>query len=125
MEDIDAVASISDLPDISKTSLSVITPPKVTLGILKTALNDPSVTGIWLQVIDCVERYSSTTSPTLLNSREQKMGMFKHLSNRAATRRRTRSSTEGPAFWCRGRRWQRRRGSCRLSNTYNRSSAPS
>jgi len=63
VEEIDTVASITDLPDISKTSLSVITPPKVTLGILKSALNDLNVAGIWLQVSDYSRESSNTFSP--------------------------------------------------------------
>lgn len=50
VEEIKTVSSIKELPSPKTTSLSVITPPKVTLGVLKSALMDLNVTGIWLQV---------------------------------------------------------------------------
>ncbi|KAF8635883.1 hypothetical protein AX15_000064 [Amanita polypyramis BW_CC] len=48
LEGIPTVASISDLPSPKETSVSIITPPKVTLSILKQA-KDLSVPALWLQ----------------------------------------------------------------------------
>ena len=49
--DIAAVNSIADLStDLAHTSLSIVTPPKVSLQILKDAAEQKSLLGIWLQV---------------------------------------------------------------------------
>ncbi|UZJ57384.1 hypothetical protein CBS101457_006704 [Exobasidium rhododendri] len=49
VEELPTLASILEIKDPKTTCLSVITPPKVTLSILKTALLELQVAGIWLQ----------------------------------------------------------------------------
>ncbi|TBU31618.1 NAD(P)-binding protein [Dichomitus squalens] len=48
LEGVKTVRSIGDLPSPSETSISIITPPKITLGVLEQAkaLNVPA---LWLQ----------------------------------------------------------------------------
>ncbi|EJF65016.1 NAD(P)-binding protein [Dichomitus squalens LYAD-421 SS1] len=48
LEGVKTVRSISDLPSPTETSISIITPPKITLGVLEQAkaLNVPA---LWLQ----------------------------------------------------------------------------
>ncbi|KAF7291095.1 NAD(P)-binding protein [Mycena kentingensis (nom. inval.)] len=48
LEGIPTVASIADLPAPAETSISVVTPPKVTLSILESALA-LSVPALWIQ----------------------------------------------------------------------------
>ncbi|KAG8990273.1 hypothetical protein FRB94_013504 [Tulasnella sp. JGI-2019a] len=48
LEGIKTLGSIADLPSPTTTSISIITPPKVTLGILKQA-KALGVPAIWLQ----------------------------------------------------------------------------
>ncbi|KIY44571.1 NAD(P)-binding protein [Fistulina hepatica ATCC 64428] len=48
LEDIPALQSIAELPAPSKTSISIITNPKITLGILQQA-KDLQVPALWLQ----------------------------------------------------------------------------
>lgn len=48
MESLPAVADISQLPDPKETALSIITPPKVTLDILKKG-KELGITKYWLQ----------------------------------------------------------------------------
>lgn len=45
---IQALASISELPEPSSTSLSIITPPKVTLATIKQAI-ELGINAVWLQ----------------------------------------------------------------------------
>lgn len=49
VEDLHTVASVFDLPEPDKTSLSIITPPQVSLPILKTSLLELGIKYIWLQ----------------------------------------------------------------------------
>ncbi|PWN90144.1 NAD-P-binding protein [Acaromyces ingoldii] len=49
VEEMTTLANVSDLREPKKTSVSVITPPKVTLSVIKTALLDLDVAGVWLQ----------------------------------------------------------------------------
>ncbi|KAF7322088.1 NAD(P)-binding protein [Mycena kentingensis (nom. inval.)] len=48
LEGIPTVASIADLPAPAETSISIVTPPKVTLSILESALA-LSVPALWIQ----------------------------------------------------------------------------
>ncbi|KDR75108.1 hypothetical protein GALMADRAFT_226757 [Galerina marginata CBS 339.88] len=48
LEGIQTLNSISELPSPKETSISIITPPKVTLGILEKA-KDLSIPALWLQ----------------------------------------------------------------------------
>ncbi|KAF6763138.1 CoA-binding protein [Ephemerocybe angulata] len=48
LEEISALKAISDLPSPKETSISVITPPKVTLSLLQLA-KELSVPALWLQ----------------------------------------------------------------------------
>ncbi|KAI5475830.1 hypothetical protein MNV49_000794 [Pseudohyphozyma bogoriensis] len=48
IEGLDVLSSIKLLPDPTTTSISVITPPAVTLGVVKEAL-DLGINAIWLQ----------------------------------------------------------------------------
>ncbi|KAG8853811.1 hypothetical protein FRB96_007951 [Tulasnella sp. 330] len=48
LEGVKTIASITDLPSPTTTSISIITPPKVTLGILKEA-KALSIPAVWLQ----------------------------------------------------------------------------
>ncbi|CAO1613734.1 unnamed protein product [Sympodiomycopsis kandeliae] len=49
VEELHTVASVFDLPDAHQTSLSIITPPQVSLPILKTSLLELEIPWIWLQ----------------------------------------------------------------------------
>ncbi|PWN27293.1 hypothetical protein BDZ90DRAFT_240197 [Jaminaea rosea] len=49
VEEIGTVASVFDLAEAKETSLSVITPPKVSLPIVKTSLLELGIPWIWLQ----------------------------------------------------------------------------
>ncbi|KAF4620944.1 hypothetical protein D9613_000324 [Agrocybe pediades] len=48
LEGIQTVSAITELPSPKETSVSIITPPKITLGILEQAKN-LSVPALWLQ----------------------------------------------------------------------------
>jgi len=48
IEGVSALKSLSGLPDPSTTSVSVITPPKVTLGVLKE-IKDLGIPAVWIQ----------------------------------------------------------------------------
>ncbi|KAF8895736.1 NAD-P-binding protein [Gymnopilus junonius] len=48
LEGLQTLASIDELPSPKETSISIITPPKVTLGILEKA-KDLSVPALWIQ----------------------------------------------------------------------------
>lgn len=50
IEDVATVASIFDIHEPASTSVSVITPPHVTMPVIKTALLELKVAAIWLQV---------------------------------------------------------------------------
>jgi hypothetical protein len=50
IEEISTIASVFDIHEPSTTSLSIITPPKVSLPVCKTALLELGVNAIWLQV---------------------------------------------------------------------------
>lgn len=47
---IQCVSDVGKLQDKSKTSLSIVTPPKVTKSILEQALKEAELNGLWLQV---------------------------------------------------------------------------
>lgn len=48
LEGISTISSISELASPTKTSVSIITPPKVTLGVLETA-KEIGTPALWLQ----------------------------------------------------------------------------
>lgn len=48
VEGLEAVASVSDLPDPKNTALSIITPPSVTLKTLRDA-HAAGITYVWMQ----------------------------------------------------------------------------
>ncbi|KAF8971104.1 CoA-binding protein [Flammula alnicola] len=48
LEGLETISSIAELPSPSETSISIITPPKITLGILEKA-KELSVPALWLQ----------------------------------------------------------------------------
>lgn len=48
IEGITAVKSLSELPNPSEVSISVVTPPKVTLGVVKQAV-EAGIHGVWIQ----------------------------------------------------------------------------
>lgn len=50
VEGVQTIASVSEIGEPKATSISVITPPKVSLGVVKTALLELGVNGVWLQV---------------------------------------------------------------------------
>lgn len=50
VEDLPTLSSVTDLSSPRQTSVSVITPPKVSLSVIKTALLELGVAGVWLQV---------------------------------------------------------------------------
>lgn len=52
VEEIQTIASVFDIYEPNLTSLSIITPGHVSLPIVKTALLELGVHGIWLQVSD-------------------------------------------------------------------------
>ncbi|PWN19051.1 NAD(P)-binding protein [Microstroma glucosiphilum] len=49
IEDLPSISSVSELKDAKQTSLSVITPPHVSLQIVKTGLLELGIPWIWLQ----------------------------------------------------------------------------
>lgn len=49
IEDISTISEIKQVKNPKSTSLSVITPPKISLSIIKTALQDLNVNAVWLQ----------------------------------------------------------------------------
>jgi predicted CoA-binding protein len=49
IEDISTISEIKQVQNPKSTSLSVITPPKISLSIIKTALQDLHVNAVWLQ----------------------------------------------------------------------------
>ncbi|CAO1633906.1 unnamed protein product [Jaminaea pallidilutea] len=49
VEDLSTVASVFDLMDAPETSLSIITPPKISLPIVKTAVLELNIPWVWLQ----------------------------------------------------------------------------
>lgn len=50
IENISTIASVFDIHEPALTSISVITPPHVSLPIIKTALLELGVAAVWLQV---------------------------------------------------------------------------
>ncbi|KAJ6498782.1 NAD-P-binding protein [Mycena sanguinolenta] len=48
LEGIDTIPSVADLPSPTKTSISIITPPKVSLSLLQAAI-PLGVPAVWLQ----------------------------------------------------------------------------
>ncbi|KAF8813894.1 NAD(P)-binding protein [Phlegmacium glaucopus] len=48
LEGLETLRSIADLPSPKETSISIITPPKITLGILEQA-KELSIPSLWLQ----------------------------------------------------------------------------
>ncbi|CAD6884067.1 unnamed protein product [Tilletia controversa] len=74
IEGLKTVASLSDLPADSrtKTSISVITPPKVTLGVVQSAV-ELGINAIWLQpgaedaaVVDWIKGQPSETQDKVI-----------------------------------------------------------
>lgn len=47
------ISDVSQIADPKNSSISVITPPKVSLNVIKSALIDSGVAGVWLQVRYC------------------------------------------------------------------------
>lgn len=49
VEDISTISDIKQVQNPTKTSLSIITPPKISLSIIQSALQDLHVNAVWLQ----------------------------------------------------------------------------
>lgn len=79
IEEVPTIASVFDIHEPASTSISIITPPHVTMPVLRTALLELNVAAVWLQVRKWIlfhEPYRSCLTlgiPPLLFSRVQKM----------------------------------------------------
>lgn len=49
VEELQTVASVYDIRDPTSTSMSIITPPRVTLQIVKAAILELGIAAVWLQ----------------------------------------------------------------------------